>query len=858
MVDHEKSDRYSEERKGDAPVKRMKQALLMLAVAVMCTACQAGEEAEQGTHSLIFPDTTAFEENGTQMTVAAENEHLQLLFQESTAQFMVKNKKDGSVFNSVTQTPTTPSETSLFEIYYMNSKDNFATMYSSRDSVEKGQYQTEKLENGLKISFTVGEVDGGIFCPPAISKDRFESIVEKIEGKFDKNRFSQSYFMPDLDNLPEKKAQELLEKYPDLKSEPIYVLTEDNLPDSMKKEISRILISAGYTQEDYEQDMRYSEGLGQNKKEAFNLNLYLTLEGDKLRVRIPMEEIEEMNGGKIVSLSLLKNFASPEFGEKGYFLLPDGTGTLMNFYNGKGDLSQVRIPVYGQDRSVPVEEQIFAGEIAYLPLFAASYQKKAVLSVIQDGEAFAEIRAWPGNETAHGYAAPTFMLRQKTETFLGSSTSKAEAFQLLQKKLYDGDLVVDYYFLEEEENSLAKIADTYAKLLFGEEKALAAEPAVYLEFIGAVYEEKSEMSLGTAELKNFTTVAQVRGILEELTMKGVEPLVVRLNGFGKDGLDTSGIGEFQLNKELGSEAELKELAVWAVEQGIELYLDTDPQYVYRDKIFDGFSKNKNTVFLLNKKLGLEYPFEPATMGRALYEQPRYLLNMPSIEHVVRLHSEKVSSLNLTGSSFRDLGYDLNSDFHKSKAMERQNTKKAYQHMLEETTETQSILVNGANAFVLPYVDHVLRVETNKPRFDAADQTIPFLPMVLGGRVGFSDIPVNLSGNSDAFAASSLGSGAGYTYVLTGMENQSLRMTTHSEYYSTQYEVWKEDILKKSEMLKQRKQSLSGKIIDCEVIEQDVFRIEYENGGWILWNLSGKEYIEGSKTVLPGNYLMGGE
>lgn len=83
-------------------------------------------------------------------------------------------------------------------------------------------------------------------------------------------------------------------------------------------------------------------------------------------------------------------------GETGRFLLPDGTGSLMNFYNGKESQQEFSVPVYGRDLSVRQDEKIYKENVAYLPLFAKIIDGQgAVLSVITEGDALVEVRAFP-------------------------------------------------------------------------------------------------------------------------------------------------------------------------------------------------------------------------------------------------------------------------------------------------------------------------------------------------------------------------------------------------------------------------------------------------------------------------------
>ncbi|MEG1295672.1 MAG: DUF5696 domain-containing protein [Niameybacter sp.] len=793
------------EKKGDLLVKKIIRLLLVLSVIFLFAGCAKEEEVQVLPEGLLEPNTTAFSESDETYKVVAENEFLTLSYWESAAQFMVSNKKDGSVFKTVTSEPAVNAEKSLFEIYYVDEKNNFARMYSHSDSVARGQYQTELIENGVKVGFTLGEVTQDVFCPPAISKDRFEAILEKIESSFDQIRFKQSYFLPDLEKVSEEKKVSLLKQYPTLEADPLYVLTQENLPSSMQKEISRILEATGYTEEDYEIDMQNAQELKGGKNVVFHVNMYMTLEEDQLQVSIPLDEMIEVNGGKVLSISLLKNFGSPEYGEVGQFILPDGSGSTMKFYNGKENSGAFRVPIYGSDKAIPVEEQIFTPEQAYLPIFTTQYTDRAMIGIVSDGEAFAEIHAWPGSDIAHATAYPVFNVRQMAKAFLQGTQNGTEAFNLLQKKLYDGALTVKYYFFDRNECEVADIASYYASELFGQEKQELEvnKPYIYVEFIGAAYNKEGEFSLGGGQLETFTTVAQARSIVEDLVKEGIGPLAVKLIGFGQKGLDGVPTKAFKLNKDLGTQKELEAFVEWTKANNVALYIDVDPQYAYNPSLLDGFSKSKHTSYLITNEYGESYPYWPNTLQMNKLEKPSYILNPPTVAKSICENNEAIKQYDTVGLSLSGIGNNLNSDFQKKVPIDRENTKKIVEEAIKGIYGNQSMTTNGANAFILPYVDHVMRVPVLKEPFDSVDQAIPFLQMVLNGRVGYSDIPVNLSSNSEDFVRESIDAGAGFTYVLTGEPNKSMRKTTHPEYYSTQYETWKSDILEKNQLLQEQ-------------------------------------------------------
>lgn len=115
---------------------------------------------------VLLPNSAENDINGKTYEPIAENGSLQLLVNRDTASFQVKNKKDGRIYQAVPENASSSSDKSLLEFTYMDSKGTNASMNSFDDSVKKGQFQIEPVENGMKITFTFGNVQEKLFVPP--------------------------------------------------------------------------------------------------------------------------------------------------------------------------------------------------------------------------------------------------------------------------------------------------------------------------------------------------------------------------------------------------------------------------------------------------------------------------------------------------------------------------------------------------------------------------------------------------------------------------------------------------------------------------------------------------------------------
>ncbi len=819
-------------------------ALALIMVAAICTSC-ADEDAilavSEENAILQVQSADAYSPSDPDYQMMAENDDLALYVNQKTTQFQVLDKKNNAVYysNPEGDEKSKPdNENALFELSYLSAANQTGTLNSYADSVKKGQFSVTKIDNGVKLQFTVGTAEPFYYCPYGISVERFEAIRDKVADSFDRSQLSANY----------KKSGDL------------YVLSSENLALRTKETIDRILKSTGYNDADYEIDQRNGETAA-TVGVCFNIFLYLKLDGDKLIVDMPLGEMSEFNGAVMTQLRLLTNFAAPDPDDAGsYFLLPDGAGSIMNTYNGKGASQDYQVPVYGRDNANPPLEQIFQEEQAYLPVFGIGYADKAVFAEITDGSAIAEIMARTGDDIQHSGVYPMFRTRETARSYL-SSTGGTEYFTISQEERYEGSLQLTYKFFEADACSVADMAAYYRGRLFGSETVDADQAPLYIEFLGTIRRQNNILGIEMTKPNAYSTLQDVITVGNELLDAGGKNLVFKLTGFFNNGVDTTSALKLKLNKQVGDKKDLQELLNWADEKGVKLYFDVDPQYVYNTAFMDGFSTTKSTSYLLTKTVAHRSSYDPVTFvswqstdDSWLVNSP-YLMNPTSISKAIAKIKTTFTDLGIGGVSLRHVGSEVNSDYKEERFIERQ---KATNMLVEDLASLSdfTLMTFGANAYALPYMDHAISIPLNSSKYDNTDATVPFLQMVLQGNVAFADESVNLNGNTKTAVLDATRSGAGFYYVLTTSEDSDMSKTQHIDYFSTNYETWKDDILEKIDILNKDGSLLASGIKDYETLANNVYRTTAQDGSYIVSNYSTAEYTYEGTTIAPGGYLTG--
>lgn len=805
---------------------------------------------------LLPPSTTENDINSTNYTTVAENDTFVLSINKDTTHFKVVNKADGKTYSSL------PAETlegsvgsnSLFQIEYLNSLGNMASMSSYEDCVKKGQYKIDTIENGVKITFSLGNINEELYCPTSFTVERFEEITGQIKSTFDKTHFKSMYYKANIDNIPDKSERSaLLEKYPKLADQELYVLKNDSLSLSLQRKINTILVSIGYNDDDYAKDMEGSKGLENAENPAFNIPLYLTLNDSGLDAKIPVPEISEYYNGTLISIDLFKFFNTPSPGTNGYFLLPDASGSIMNFYNGKNDKQQYSVAIYGRDRSIKGDEQIYHQDDAYLPVFANVANDGALFCRISDGESLASIIARPGDSTTHAHAFVNFKVREITKNSLSSaSKEQGDYFYVTQKQLYDGDIALSMTFFDSQHNKIKNFADYYRQILFGNDNTASEQPLM-LEFVGVDRINSSVMGVSTKIEKVYTTLPQVLSMLKELKDGGVKSMSVTLDGFFDHGLSQSFAANLKLNKNVGDSADLKELTEWAAENDVSLYFNVDVQYVYDDNELN-FKSSKNSTYMITKETGKDYNYNPITFQLDTSDTFRYILNptaiTKSVDHVLELSDELK-----TGFSLTYVGSDVNSDFRESSAIERQNALKSLIENVKRVSDNTDVATKGANASVLPYVTSVSDISMRAMQFDICDQAVPFLQMVLQGNVTYCDVARNISGNTDVSLLDTMRTGGSLHYILTADESLVFTKTGNNKLTSTKFSFWKDRILSEYAKASAVSEHTSTGIVDSYLVQNQMYRTVYADGSSMVVNYSNAAQTYNGIEIASFDYII---
>lgn len=808
------------------------------------------------------------------MVLAAENENLKLYINTSTADTAVYDKRTGhTVYSNPPAADQDPIASGLNKNYlksqfildYYNQNRKSTTYDSYSYSTSRGQFEVQSIENGVRVLYTLGDMDSktGI-VPIYITSERLESFLSKLDSKKHandvRNRYTEDSDIEGFLMLPE---------------------SVQTAPATIRK-MNTYLEEAGYTQEDYLADME-AAGAGEAERIYFVVPLEYTLNQDKLMVRLPVSHIEENGGGMVYRIQLLRYMGAAGVDEKGYMLVPNGAGSVINFNNGKSDANEYNQFVYNID---PVSAEYLVRENleqVRMPLFGMYYEDShtGMFTVIEKADSQASITAnISGKLNSYNYVYPTFQLRGNDKLAMFGTTGNEADLPIVEKELYPSDIVVSYSMLTQEHEGYSGMANYYRERLIADgtlkKLAEANDIPFFMDLIGSV--KKTSYFLGTQYLDVFsmTTFEQADEIVDDLAAGGVKRLMLNYQGWFNEGYYHDAASKIKLDKELGSKKELEALTEKVEAAGGKLFGDVAFQKL--SYIADNYNYTRESARYYGAGYVVSFgQVSPVTLRQTAslgYRETLYNIISPKfLVRYVDKFSSKIGKYNITGISLRDLADTLSSDKKRTEVITREEAKQIVTGQLEKLAGTgKALMGSGGNAYSWKYLTELTNVPTAGNDYLIIDYDVPFYQMIVHGCIDYAGTAVNLDDSFDQVDSilNMIEYGAAPHFTFTAESSSEMKYTGLNSLYCTTYKnkadtsdgqtiyTW-EELAKRvyNEVNSVLKHVNSATMKKHEVLASGVIKVTYDNDVVIYINNQDKAADADGKTLEAKSYEMEG-
>ncbi len=612
-------------------------------------------------------------------------------------------------------------------------------------------------------------------------------------------------------------------------------------------------------------------------KHHFKIPVSISLENDRLKVQVHTSEINEKTSKsksakeyKLANINLCQSFGAGRADEEGYIFVPDGSGAVINFNNGKTSTTVYQSKVYGEDSAVSKLTAPSKTEQTYFPVLGIvkniDGHNEGMLAVVDKGDPYAIVSASVSGQAATNINSGWFNFEMRaSDTFTMGTKTPLTVFQADSIRV--DDIVVYYYFLTGDEVNIGDLAETYRNYLINEkgltQQSTDKASALAVTTMGGTITKKSVLGMPVDMQTVATSYSDAQEIMKKLKDLGVDNMQLIYNEFTNSDMKGEVTVGADYSNKLGGKNEFAALYDYTKNNNISFYPGVN--FMEYTKSGNGYSFTLNSSKRVTKAYATQNDFDLAFGNPDTEVKPTWTILSPYYWPDVfnkitnSFKAEGISSITLNQATSL-----LYSDFSRVNSagkpqFVRQDSIKILTDGYKQLNDAGiSIIAQGCNAYALPYVKAITNVPLYSSNYDLFDYDVPFYQMVIHGYIPYSSKPVNASSDSDELRLLSLLTGSAIHYELMHNSPNDFLDSKYDKYFYSNYAGWLEFAANDYKMFKDTVSSLADKtIVKYTVNGKKNFTAEYSDGTKLTVDTDKKTFaVNGQEKSLAEYGLKG--
>lgn len=607
-------------------------------------------------------------------------------------------------------------------------------------------------------------------------------------------------------------------------------------------------------------------------KTNFSIPVFISLKEDYLHVELMIDEIKEMGDNRVLKVHLLQFFGAAGLKDTGYAVIPDGTGSLMEF--NREMLNSYKYGVSGESLIYapnPTEVAtnnhfINWNEAIRLPVYGMHKNGEGFLNIIDSGSAVSEIQAYiSGLYNSYNTISTNIIVRdtQVRASVTGTSSDKSGSY-------YSDNLpenyIARYYLLDGENADYVGMAEKYREYLINEKGMTpvkdSASNNLSITLFGAVKKQRHFLGIPYTGAEELTSYSETAELINRLQKDKVEKVYINYSGWTSGGLETTTSTSLDSSSLLGSEKEMSDLINKVNKiKNYSLAFDLELQSFYSqnsdiDKFADvayGLDSAPVTIFKSRISAG------GARDGRYVLHQLIHPGHMPTLADAF---VKDASAKNVKSFSFDSIGDTLYCAYNMHDESTRDQSEhymtSIYQNAGKYAGKDGIVSTNGGNAYAAPYVDNVVNAPTTNSRNYITTAEIPFYQIVFRGYVNLASNPVNLDSERDELLLKLAETGMSLYYQLMDAKSTSFHDTTYTRMFACELDDHYEDMIQYYNTLKPVYDVVGNSAIsDYKIISDDVRVTTFANGAKVYVNYSDNATVVDGVKIEARNFTVVG-
>ncbi|SFC27135.1 DUF5696 domain-containing protein [Butyrivibrio sp. YAB3001] len=772
--------------------------------------------------------------------VAAEGEDVKLYFNPQTMGLRVSNAKDGTEWLSYIKGSSSSADKALLNISFLGEDNALYTWDSDTYCTALQSYEVYKIDNGIKIHMDLNQGESNVFyayLPKKMSIERFENVFKKgLEDAKSAGTISEDEYNRYNTTLGLVYKKSITEE--------CYAVTyTGNPPTSATKQMIAVANIVGYNEEMLTEDAdTFGFTLADRQIPEFNLNLYLTLEGDELVAEVPTSEIVTGNDYfKMQNIEVLPNMGASTVSqlEDGYFLIPDGCGALMAVNGYVSGVPNYKRAFYDNDYFSDYYYMEEYGEKLGMPVFGVIYgaldkEKQSFLAIIEEGAQTAimntELASTGEDGATNNKAFASFDTSQYMRVKVYGPYSDNSANYLVSTDVMNVNLKIRYQFFGKKQGyyDMASSYRDYLADKWGRELSYRDSAAVHLDVYGALDVTDHVLGIPYNKTISMTKYSELEAMLKELEGKNMS---VSYGGALNGGANNDLNDKCSLVSVNGSKKEFNSLKAYAENNGIDLSLSVSPERIYDKSL--SYRANKHSVRDYGNLVATISGYDTARglLSGSVNAQATYyeLVSPKYLSDVVNGFLKK--SGNVGDLYLGTMGNQYYADYKNSAMISPYDGEKVLLENFEALSENHGLVISDPFFVYAGYGKMLTDISRENSGYTTFTYSVPFKELVLNGLVDYTSKQVNMSSKEENyFVLQAAELGAIPKYTLTYKSEDLLKNSDYTKLYAVKFDNQKESI---DRVYSECEEILSRvgttHITGHKVLAENVYETTYETG-----------------------------
>ena len=592
-------------------------------------------------------------------------------------------------------------------------------------------------------------------------------------------------------------------------------------------------------------------------KQGFVIPVQYVLEEDCLAASIISKGIDEgvwedpdtdpEKKQSVMNVALLPFMGAAGSDDEGYLIIPDGSGALIHFNNGRTGAAIYQQDVYGRDDALTIRKAATTTYDVNMPLFGIVRNGRALMAVVENGDYQAQLNAMVNGQLT-GYSNAYFAaqyIHMEANTIMPGSEHSTDVMLPTNTFRDMGNFTVRYYPLAAENATYADVAAAYRAQL-GLKESIADAATQQLEMVASIPSIDTFLGVPYESVRVLTSYEQAAQTLRDFAAEGLNDLTLRYTGWSKQSVRGKMVTGLDLDNRLGGKKAFDGLRQAVKETGAEMVLAVDLIDIYEDG--NGYW----SLFAATDSVHSTAKQVPEFLQSTGYQDPEgkpwYLLSPDKVPEAARKLAENLSG-QVDGVSLSMLGNTVYSSFGKT-GISRTSAGMYWQQALETLSgKIQTLSAKTASAYAFPYIEQVDATPCASSRFEVTDMEIPFYQLVTHGAMVLYTEPANEDGNVRKALLRAIEYGMYPSWRVIAGDTALLSGTDYASWHAASLDAWREEIKNTAAWMAPLGVYAGMQMTGHEQVTATLSVTTYANGDMVLVNY-GSEDAEHLGVTVP--------